>query len=113
MITLPSGMILFSLLFSIAFGGLSGFTHIFVWRVFSILFKVVKKNEKKPYHLKLQHDLIFNIFDFLYVFFVGMVYITFNYVLIDGVFELYSFVMLIMSFICGERIFSFIFKNNR
>lgn len=113
MISLPSNIILVSVFFSLVFGSICGFIYTLIRFVFSILYRLAKNISKCRIELKSQRNLIINIFDFLFFFSVGIVHLIFAYVLVDGVFEIYSLIMLFVGFVVSKGIFNsfFCFKG--
>lgn len=109
MITLPSDMILASVIFAVAFGIGCGFLYTFIHLLFKMLCRLVKRTFKDKVYINIQRSFLLNAFDFLFVFFFGTVYLTFAYVLVDGVLELYSIIMLFMGFLVSKRLFDRIF----
>ena len=104
MITLQSELILRSLIFAVIFGILCGSVYSMLRSVFCLAESLVLKRDKKKNGSREQYGILLNLFDGCYVFIVGIIYIVFAYVLVDGVIEIYSSIMLLVGVLVGKRV---------
>ena len=116
MISTSSEMILNSVVFSFFFGILCSLFHTLIQRLSELFLRVIRALRKKDTNSYRDSRSVLNVLDFFFTILVGCVYILFTYVLLDGVFDYYSLIMLFLTFIVGKRLFYPIFvfgKKNR
>ena len=111
MIALPTEMIVASVIFFVTFGVFSGMLYSMIRLAFFKANQLILKIRKKASSGDKSHDLLLNFFDGLYVFAVGLIYVIASYVLVDGVFEINSVIILFVGMLVGKGIFDFILRK--
>ena len=99
-------MILKSVAVSSLFGVVFGVVHSF-FRVASILIISLLKKVFRLQSTGSKRSLFFeNFFDCIFVIVVGITYIVLSYILLDGVFDIYSIISLVASFLLTIKAFA-------
>ena len=99
--------VVFSLLFGVTFG--------VVYSFFKVAFTLIISLFRKAFRLQStgsKRSLLFeNFFDCIFVIVAGTTYIVLSYILLDGVFDIYSILSLTATFLLTTKVFASILRT--
>ena len=115
MISLSIYMVLKAVAFSTVVGAVLGIVYTFIMSLSGFLIFTLLHAGKKQDSVILIQSIVKNVFDFSYTIITGTLFLLVLYAFTDGVFEIYSFIALVLSFIfcryTSLRVFSFTKKT--
>ena len=112
MIPISSEMVFASVAFAALAGVACGVLYSLFRLLFAMIMKLLNRWLKKQFSDKENCGILRNLFDCLFVLFVGLTYILSCYVFLDGVFSIYSLLTLVASFLLSNKTFCLILNSN-
>ena len=99
MISISFEMIFLSVVASALIGAISGILYSFIRTSNTMVRKFISSRFKKQFIEKEKYGILGNLFDCFFVLAVGLTYITSSYIFLDGAFEIYSVMSLVLAFL--------------
>ena len=109
MIATSTAMVFLSVVMTLALGGASGVIYALNSRVFGYVSRRIIKWLKGGKVICILFAIIRQIYDFLFVIFIGLFMLMILYGTCDGVVEIYSLVAIFLGFAFGKSIISVFF----
>lgn len=110
MISITMEMIFRHAAFSLIFGAVLGLFYPLLIIIFSLPYALIKKRRaiggKTP-----EKTIGVHIADFVFITFASVVYLLSGYILLDGVFNVFTAFLLVVSFVMSKRFFAKILHN--
>lgn len=104
-------MILRSVAVSVLFGFVFGILYS-LFKVASVLIIYLLRKALRLPSIRVKRSTLFqNFFDCTFVVVIGISYIVLSYILLDGVFDIYSIISLVASFLLTTKVFASILRT--
>ena len=109
MIAVTTEMLFKAIILSGLLGLITGFIHSFFKCLSRVMRYAFYKRLRKTDAKSPKYGLLSNTFDFVIVFVMGNLYLVCNYLFLDGVVDVYSLLMLLISSLAFKHMFDRIF----
>lgn len=113
MITVSTGMVFRSVLFSALSGMIFGFLRSALLCLVNVIYRSIARKSKPGKVRALNGGFLRHAVDFLLVFALGVIYLLSGYVFLDGAYEIYSLSTLFLTSVFFDHLFSRLFANHR